>query len=298
MSGLTPEQYVTTAEHLLIAKMVSLSACVMLFYDIMLTFADEVELIWSQKFSLVTVLWHINRYVTPLGYIIIIVSFHDPWSKSVCDRYILFPEAVKIVTSFAIGVVFILRLYAIYQRSMVVVTLGCLLLTAELGVKIWAFTSGTSLLLPPGLVGCILVGKTNLRFACTWIAELVFDSIIFIATLYQALLNNSRTFHEISLFDLVVREGVICFAIIFVTNLATVLLFIFSPEDLKAINASFSTLIMSLMVSRLILSLRSVVRSTYDQNHTFELEPNGLQCVDVLMNNESMAGAALFLELP
>ncbi|KAF8327107.1 hypothetical protein F5887DRAFT_924977 [Amanita rubescens] len=68
-SGLTPEQYAATAEHLyvhniplncspqdernlrMVLKMVSLSACVMLFYDIMLTFADEVELIWSRSGS-------------------------------------------------------------------------------------------------------------------------------------------------------------------------------------------------------------------------------------------------------
>ncbi|KAF8338615.1 hypothetical protein F5887DRAFT_982075 [Amanita rubescens] len=257
----------------MVLKMVSLSACVMLFYDIMLTFADEVELIWSRRFSFVSVLWYLNRYVTPLGYIIITVSFHDPWSKSVCDRYVLFPEALKIITCFAIGVIFILRLYALYNRSMVVVSLGCLLLATELGVKIWAFTCGTSLQLPPGLVGCILVGRTSLRFASTWISELVFDLIVFLATIHQAILNNSEIHKSqgISLFDLVVRDGVIYFAIIFVANSVTVLMFIFAPEDLKAINASFSTLITSLMVSRLILNLRSVVESTYEQDHTFDL---------------------------
>lgn len=45
----------------IIADNASIST-VMLFYDIMLTFADEVELIWSQRFSLVTVLWHIVRF--------------------------------------------------------------------------------------------------------------------------------------------------------------------------------------------------------------------------------------------
>lgn len=69
-----------------------------------------------------------NRYLSPLGYIVIIVcefrfaflvlvafgvviplkrgphpAFHDPWSLSVCNRYVLFPEALKIVTAFTIG---------------------------------------------------------------------------------------------------------------------------------------------------------------------------------------------------
>ncbi|KAK2464699.1 hypothetical protein APHAL10511_003275 [Amanita phalloides] len=141
MSGLTPDQYAITAEHLMAAKMFSLASCVMLYYDMMLTFADEVELIWSQKFSFVSVLWYLNRYISPLGYIVILVSFHDPWSKAVCDRFVLFPEALKTITIFAIGVIFILRLYAMYHRSTAIIVIGSLLLAVELGIKIVGSTN-------------------------------------------------------------------------------------------------------------------------------------------------------------
>ncbi|KAK2464642.1 hypothetical protein APHAL10511_003335 [Amanita phalloides] len=272
MSGLTPEQYVKTAEDLMAAKMYSLAACVMIYYDIMLTFADEVELIWSKKFSFFSLLWYINRYVSPLGYVVIIVSFHDRWSDAVCDRYILFPEALKISTSLAIGVIFILRLYALYQGRKIVVVLGSILLAGELGIKIWAFTCGTRLQLPPGLVGCILVGKPDLRIAFTWISELIFDSIVFFATLYRAISSHSRVKGQrrVSLFDVMIRDGVIYFGVIFVANLLTVLMFMLAPADIKAINASFSTLITNLMVSRMILHMRSV-GSKYDQDQSFEL---------------------------
>ncbi|PIL27401.1 hypothetical protein GSI_10549 [Ganoderma sinense ZZ0214-1] len=55
------------------------------------------------------------------------------------------------------------------------------------------------------------------------------------------------------------RDGIMYFAVIFVSNLVTVLIFVFAPPDLKVINASFSTLITSLMVSRLMLNLRGEV---------------------------------------
>ena len=67
----------------------------MLFYDMAITFSDEVEKIWKQRFTGATVLWFMvrspnapvvtphtmlsvirsfqNRYLSPLGYIIIIV---------------------------------------------------------------------------------------------------------------------------------------------------------------------------------------------------------------------------------
>ncbi|THH08675.1 hypothetical protein EW145_g2543 [Phellinidium pouzarii] len=187
------------------AKMFSLASCA-------ITFGDEVENIWKKRFSFATVLWFMNRYLSPLGYIVVIVSFNDPgWSKSVCNRYVLYPEILKIFTSAAIGVIFSLRLYSLYGGSLVMLSTVMVLLLAELAVKIWAFTDGTSVALPPGLVGCILTGKNTSddRFVFTWIAELVFDFVIFIATLSRAFLIYRRHRHgaAIPLIVIMMRDG-------------------------------------------------------------------------------------------
>ncbi|KAH8110209.1 hypothetical protein DFH11DRAFT_1622854 [Phellopilus nigrolimitatus] len=258
----TVSQLASIASHLMAAKMFSLACCVMLFYDISITFGDEVEKIWKQRFTFASVLWFMNRYLSPLGYIVVIVSFNDPnWSKSVCNRYVLYPEVLKIFTSAAIGVIFILRLYSLYGGSMAVLGLIAVLLLAELAVKIWAFTDGTSVSLPPGLVGCILTGKSNSndRFVYTWVAELIFDTAVFLATLFRTLLIYRKHRHgaAIPLIKMMMRDGILYFLIIFAANVVTVTLFLVLPADLKAINASFSTLITSLMVSRLILNLRN-----------------------------------------
>ncbi|KAG2003022.1 60S ribosomal protein L20 [Coprinopsis cinerea AmutBmut pab1-1] len=249
---------VRTASHLMAAKMYSLASCVMLFYDIAITIGQEVERIWAQPtYSRITLLFALNRYLTPLGYIVIIVSFHQPWSEEVCDRYILFPEALKIVTATVIGIIFVLRVHAIYNRGFKITLFASAALVTELAVKIWAFTDGTRLVLPEGLVGCILVGRNHKRFVFTWIAELAFDSIIFFLTLWRTLvLYRRQGAQPMSLFALVVRDGVVYFAVIFIANVITVLMFLLAPPDLKAMNASFSTLITSLMVSRLILNLK------------------------------------------
>ncbi|KAL5483594.1 hypothetical protein ACEPAI_8826 [Sanghuangporus weigelae] len=248
----------TTARHLTAAKMFSLACCVMLYFDMLVTFGDEVERIWKQRFTFATVLWFMNRYLSPLGYVVVIASFHMNWPKSVCDRYVLFPEILKVFTAAAIGVIFILRLYSIYGGSMVILVTFSVLLVAELVVKIWAFTDGTSVNLPPGLVGCVLTGRgnSNDRFVFTWIAELAFDSIVFIATFSRTLIiyRRHRQGAAIPLIKIMMRDGIIYFLVIFVANAVTVVLFI---PDLKAVNASFSTLITSLMVSRLILNLRN-----------------------------------------
>ncbi|KAM5534753.1 hypothetical protein V8D89_011617 [Ganoderma adspersum] len=261
---MTPAQLATAAEHLMAAKMFSLASCVMLFYDIAITFGDEVERIWKQRFTGATILWFLNRYLSPLGYIVIIVSFHDPsWSKAACQHYVLYPEVLKVFTATTVGIIFILRLYAIYSKSKAVLYGFTALLLMELGIKIWAFTDGVMLQLPPGFVGCILTGRSSPgdRIIYTWVAELVFDSFVFFATLYRTIQLYRRTLigQALSLITVIMRDGIMYFAVIFVSNFATVLIFVFAPPDLKVINASFSTLITSLMVSRLMLNLRGEV---------------------------------------
>ncbi|KAF8891486.1 hypothetical protein CPB84DRAFT_1683340, partial [Gymnopilus junonius] len=210
-------------------KMFSLASCVMLFYDIMLTFGEEVERIWLKKFSFFTILWFLNRYLSPLGYIVIIVSFNDPWSQEVCNRYVLYPEALKCVTSFVIGMIFIIRLYAIYSRSLTILLIGVCFLALELALKIWAFTDGTSISLPAGLVGCILVGQQYSRFVFTWVAELIFDTVVVFLTFWRtARVRQERSGNTMSLYNLILRDGLVYFAVIFGVNLATVLVFLVS----------------------------------------------------------------------
>ena len=75
----------------------TVKVAVMLFYDMFLTFGDEVEKIWTQPFSLAQVLWFVvrmlpninyltshdlrrskqNRYATPLGYIVVTISEYN-----------------------------------------------------------------------------------------------------------------------------------------------------------------------------------------------------------------------------
>ncbi|KAJ3552501.1 hypothetical protein NM688_g4120 [Phlebia brevispora] len=214
---MTPAEYVETANHLMAAKIYSLAACVMLFYDIALTFGDEVEKIWKRRFTGATVLWFMNRYLNPLGYIVVIVSFHSQWPTSVCNRYIQFPEILKTITDFAIG----------------------------------------------GLVGCILTGASEKRFIWTWVVELIFDSCVFSATLFKALTlyRSMADIFDSPLLNDGLRKtpatlGIIYFAAIFGSNIITVVFLLVATPDIKAINATFSNMLTSLLVSRLMLNLR------------------------------------------
>lgn len=46
----------------------------LLCYDFMITFSNEVEFIWKRKFTLATVLFCVNRYATLFNQILLVVS--------------------------------------------------------------------------------------------------------------------------------------------------------------------------------------------------------------------------------
>ncbi|TFK23019.1 hypothetical protein FA15DRAFT_595049, partial [Coprinopsis marcescibilis] len=206
---------------------------VMVFYDMALTSGQEIQVIWmAPKYNYMTILWALNQYLTPIGYIIIIIIILHP-----------VPETLKIITAFVIGVIFIIRIHTLYGKKKLITGVVCGLLAVQLAVKTWAFTDGTRLVLPGGLVGCILTGKHGFRMAFTWIGELFFDTVIFAMTLWRAIsYYRLQKRNPKSLFTLIGRDGVVYFGVIFAANVMNVSFYLAAQPDLKAVNASFSTL--------------------------------------------------------
>ncbi|KJA19156.1 hypothetical protein HYPSUDRAFT_204886 [Hypholoma sublateritium FD-334 SS-4] len=270
------------AHDLMAVKMYSLATFVMVYYDIIITFGDEVERVWRRKFTWFSVLWFLNQYVPPLGFVVIILAFHNSaWSANarICDAVVFFPAVLGAVTGTVIDVIFIVRLYATFSAHKAVLVFMIPLLTAKEALAILSVTSGQRLHLPPGLVGCILIAgpQGNLRFTGVWIAQLCFDATVFALTVYRALaLSRVARGGVRSLIDIIVRDGVVYFAVIFVADLVNVLTFLLAPvrpflsridmphadvctraqPALQAANASFTIAIAPLMVSRLILNMR------------------------------------------
>jgi hypothetical protein len=53
----------------------------LLVWDHVITFADEVEIIWGRPKTLLTFLFLLNRYLTPIGFIVNLVAYSLPsWS--------------------------------------------------------------------------------------------------------------------------------------------------------------------------------------------------------------------------
>jgi len=211
-------------------------------------------------------LFFLNRYITPLQFLIIIDAFNDPrWTRSPCERFVAFEGGSTVGLVAVCELIMILRVYALYKRSRVILTSLLTLWVAQITISSIGLSTGFAITLPPGFVGCIFTGTSKI-FPAIWLAPLITNSVMFFLTLYQSkefLINPSHA----PLLHIFVRDGTLYFLVIFMANLLNTLLYFLAVDDLKAIGASFSQLITATMISRLVLNLRSEMRSTSTPNY-------------------------------
>jgi len=246
----------TGARHLQAGKYFQVAAFVVLIYDHAVTFSDEVERVWQRKLTGASILFFINRYVTPLQFIVIIDAFQDPrWTTSACKRYVAFEGASTVALIAVCELIMILRMYALYARNTYVLFSLMILWVAQIIISSIGLSTGFAAQLPPGFVGCIFTGNSVL-FPSLWVAPLVTDSCIFLLTVWRTwdYVKESRTTPTIRIFF---RDGLMYFLVIFMANLMNTLIYFMAVQDLKAIGASFSQLITATMISRLVLNLRT-----------------------------------------
>ncbi|KAJ3503715.1 hypothetical protein NLJ89_g8309 [Agrocybe chaxingu] len=255
---LEPAILANIARNLRISKSVQLAGFVILLYDHALTFDDEVERIWKHRLSGASLLFLLNRYISPLRSIVAITAFHYPhWTGAACSNFVQFLGASSVSVSSLCGLLMILRVYALYHRSNILLVLLLSVWTAQLVSSAVGISTAGVLQLPPGpmFVGCILTA-TSKWLAVNWAGPLLLDGAIFFLTLWRTR-EYLRSSDKIPLLHILVRDGTLYFLVIFLVNLSNAFLYFFAPDNLKSVASSLTVMLTSTMVSRLVLNLRS-----------------------------------------
>ncbi|KAJ3509553.1 hypothetical protein NLJ89_g5162 [Agrocybe chaxingu] len=290
----SPQALVTIANHLRIGKYVQVAGFVVLIYDHILTFPEEVERTWKRKLTPAAFLFYLNRYITPLQYIVVITAFHHPrWIGKVCEDFVKFegvmgglmnnlcgdalclactqPFKVKLTTRRFISAVMILRVYALYGRQNLVLYPLSAIWVAHIIITAKANSTGFALPLPPSasFVGCLLTSNSN-WYSIVWITPLVLDAAVFLLTVWRIRKYITLTGRKTPMMHIFLRDGILYFFVIFLINLGNALLYFLAPESLKPIGAPLSSMMSATMISRLILNLRAAptVIGTGISSHT------------------------------
>ncbi|KAF9029595.1 hypothetical protein BJ165DRAFT_1520378 [Panaeolus papilionaceus] len=255
-SGGGPPDLVTAVVHLNAGKYFQIAAVIVLIYDHLLTFSEEfVERIWKQKLSGASILFLLNRYGNLFAFIVIVDAFNDPsWTPEVCKRFAPYEGAQSLVF---IGSD-IRTIRSLHPILVFLMVLWCMQISMS-GVGI---STGN---------GCILVG-TNPLFPALWVAPLITDTCIFVLTLYRLRPFARKGAGKTPTIQIFIRDGVMYFLVIFAANLINCLIYFIAPEDLRALGASFSQVLTSVMISRLVLNLRSLRDDTNERQITRSID--------------------------
>ncbi|KAJ6484494.1 hypothetical protein C8R47DRAFT_1321554 [Mycena vitilis] len=194
-----------------------------LFFDHLITLDTEINLLWRRSKSLSAHWFYINRYFGFFSGIAVSALPFVTLSVETCRQYSFVREVILVATQAITSVIMIIRVYALYGRSRRILWFLLGLGAIVVAVSVYSFTQqhGSR---PMILGGCHfnLSGETSFRLAGSWEGLFVFDTIIFVLTVYNAFLTRRRMIPSTGLYTLVVRDGAMYFGIVALANLANI----------------------------------------------------------------------------
>ncbi|KAE9397562.1 hypothetical protein BT96DRAFT_1020714 [Gymnopus androsaceus JB14] len=282
----TATDQLSVGNQLIASHMIPLIAFTILYYDYILTLADEIEFIWppQNRVSLISVLYLINRYLVLGGHaVMVLYVFMFPVNESRCHSIYRFHQPFAGVVQLLILILCVLRVSAMYNNKRSVLWTLNLLVAVCIGGALYAIfaelDSKTYVLLDingntefPGCNAEIPEASSR-RLSIPWSALLVFDFTVFSFTLFKALSIGFQ--HPIRLMTVLLCDGSIYFIVLFAANLANVLMLIvgistpishrqsllnilqYAPSLLKNANTIVTNILSSTLIARLMLNLRA-----------------------------------------
>jgi hypothetical protein len=243
----------------------------------------EIQRFWIlRSFSWAGFFFFLNRYLAVLGHIpVIMLSFWNSGDLAhkfkICHRLYSYHQYLEMGIQVVVGVLLIMRVYALYDQNRWVVVFFITFATIDVGIACWAVVSKDPIKLPPqdfavSAPGCAepISDKQGARLAVAWSGQLAFDAIVFCLTLYKSLLivRTSRR----PLISTLLRDGVLYFAILTIANLANILTFLLAVSLSKGLTSTFVNIISATMISRLMLNLRDpkILMSSTNRTTTME----------------------------
>ncbi|KAF8190589.1 hypothetical protein K438DRAFT_1831310 [Mycena galopus ATCC 62051] len=170
-------------------SLVGFAGFTVLIWDHIDTFTTEVEYIWKGKKGPLVYLFLLNRYVTPLGFIVnlFVPCLANPsrWNCR-CSHFICYEGSMTGIGIYVVGLMMLIPLYS--NKRLVVVAVGTLWLIM-FSVQAWLLSKGQAVVHNPesGVRACTMIfppSLSTIASSSAWM-PLLYDSCILILTLIK-----------------------------------------------------------------------------------------------------------------
>lgn len=264
---------VLLATHELDLKFYWLASIFILFYDWAITLDAEVHTMWlRRRLTLAHALFFVNRYFPLVAYGVVLGYVLNPRVPAeVCRAFLVFPPVAMYINDAVMGAIIIIRTHALYRGSQWILATMCISYFAALvfgGFVTFSATQSPDWL---GRYGCV-TSYPRQRFwqlGFLWPAQVIFDLLMLLLTLNATLrIREDAGGHKIPLIELIHRDGVLYFVVMFGAKVINLIVFITTDPDLTNINWVFNQTICIVMVSRIVLNIREEITG---RSHRFPL---------------------------
>ncbi|EMD32751.1 hypothetical protein CERSUDRAFT_118479 [Gelatoporia subvermispora B] len=253
------------------------AAVTVLTWDILTSISDEVEHIWSKRWTPAKVMYLISRYL-PWMFQLALLAININGSTGLqftmeqCRKWMTMQAVILQIIVTTVDVILIIRVYALYNRSHVL--LACLMIAcvAEIAVLCYVLAIVT-----PELGfnrECFVISSPHF-FVVYWITSLIFETVLFVLTLAKFLSALHQGWGSGQLVQQFTRDGTWAYTVIFATMLVNAMLYDFMHSPLAGICFTWLLTVLSCAGCRLILLPRTRSANEVDGTvvvHDIELD--------------------------
>jgi len=260
-------EYIVQYQELIATNYFGVASFVVLLYDHILTFDDEVRYIWRSKKKLVSWLFLLNRYLTPLGFCININAYTSKlWTPLICTHFVRFEGSMTLIGIAIASLMMGLRVIALYHGNQVVPVVMMFLFSAMVGVNAWLLTAGEAVHHPTGIHGCSMIFSHRTgdwSSASAWL-PLLYDTVVVGLVMYRTRdLLGIKIAGQHRVVETIMKDGLIYYSVILAANLVLAVMIVKAADGVKNICAQFQLLITVTMMSRITLNLRKNMQRPY-----------------------------------
>ncbi|KIM38010.1 hypothetical protein M413DRAFT_448053 [Hebeloma cylindrosporum] len=263
------QAYVQGLKDIQVTRYAQLTSSCIIVFDHLLTFDEEVDLIWKSAWSLGKVLFLLNRYY-PLAASIFnnYALFSPTLTDAICLRFFHWQGWTGLISCMLAEGILQIRLYALYSldKRVLALMLTSFVLCSTLSAFVMGsvLTSITASAYPvPGGKFCVPKGVST-HFYAFWIPMLSFETLLCTLAVIRAIqmYQPSRSvFHSgRQLVSVLVRDSLMYFLVIFATYLTCLLVWTLAPVNLLGVPIGFSVAMSCVLANRVVLNVREISR--------------------------------------
>ncbi|KDQ60217.1 hypothetical protein JAAARDRAFT_32592 [Jaapia argillacea MUCL 33604] len=250
--------------HINLTRSCQLAAALIVVYDHVTTFDQEVELIWRRRWSISKILFLMIRY---FGNAVIIavfgIFFSEASTAEISKGLLIFQGAASTLIVWLVQILMQFRIYALYDRSRLIsiLLLSCFFIQAVVIAVFLVFdfreleVTATP---APAIKFCTIARAPSFLYGL-WIPIMTFESILFALALYKSACRFRSTVPDgwtgVSLLDVMIRDSVLYFFVTFAAYLMNAVVWFALPPEWIEITEAFSISLTCIMGCHLLLNL-------------------------------------------